>query len=346
MGLAKRCFDAQAEGAPTAKMAKVVSANQLDALRSMTSVVADTGDFEKIKQFRPEDATTNPTLLLAAAQMPEYAYLLRGAIEYGRGAGLAGDDLVMEVCDKLAVSVGCEILKVVPGYVSTEVDANLSFDTAGSVAKAKKLVGMYEQAGVSRDRILIKLGSTWESIEACRQLQREGIKCNMTLLFSFAQAVACAEADATLISPFVGRILDWYKKNTENKYTCEDDPGVLSVRQIYRYYKKFGYKTIVMGASFRNTGEILGLAGCDKLTIAPKLLEELQQTDAAAGIERRLNPEACKWDASIQKIEMNEKIFRWMMNEDPMATEKLSEGIRNFGKDLEKLKEYVRARID
>jgi len=311
-----------------------------------TSVVADTGDFEKIQQFRPEDATTNPTLILAAAQMPEYQYLLKGAVEYGKKAGLAGDDLVMEVCDKLAVSIGCEILKVVPGYVSTEVDANLSFDTAGSVAKAKKLISMYEQEGVSKDRILIKMGSTWESIEACRQLQKEGIRCNMTLLFSFAQAVACAEADATLISPFVGRILDWYKKNTDLKYTSEDDPGVLSVRKIYRYYKKFGHNTIVMGASFRNVGEILGLAGCDKLTIAPKLLEELQQTEAVAGVERRLEPSACRGDASIQKIEMNEKIFRWMLNEDPMATEKLSEGIRNFGKDLEKLKEFVRNRID
>lgn len=338
--MAKR--EADEQNGADAKKAK--AANQLDALKSMTSVVADTGDFEKIKQFLPEDATTNPTLLYAAAQMPEYEYLLKAAIDSAKGTGLTGEALVGEICDTLAVSIGCEILKVVPGYVSTEVDANLSFDTKASLAKAKKIIGMYEKAGVSKDRILIKLGSTWESIEACRQLQKEGIRCNMTLLFSFAQAVACAEADATLISPFVGRILDWFKKNTEKKeYTSEDDPGVLSVRQIYGYYKKFGYKTIVMGASFRNTGEIMGLAGCDKLTIAPKLLEELQRTDG--GMERKLVAESCKGDATIKKIEMNEQIFRWMMNEDAMATDKLSEGIRNFGKDLEKLKDFVRSRI-
>lgn len=333
-----------ADGAAGSPKKQAKFSNQLDHLKSMTSVVADTGDFEKIKSYKPEDATTNPTLLFAAAQMPEYAHLLKASIDYAKGKNLKGEELVSEVCDKLAVSVGCEILKVVPGYVSTEVDANLSFDTAGSLAKAHKYIRMYEEAGVSKDRILIKLGSTWESIEACRQLQKEGIRCNMTLLFSFAQAVACAEADATLISPFVGRILDWFKKNTDKKeYTSEDDPGVLSVRKIYRYYKKFGHKTIVMGASFRNIGEILGLAGCDKLTIAPKLLADLQ--NATEGFEQKLSAEESKADTSIQKISMDEKTFRWMMNEDQMATEKLSEGIRNFGKDLEQLKKFVRSKV-
>lgn len=314
---------------------------QLDKLKKLTTIVADTGDFGKIKQFQPEDATTNPTLLLQAVQMQEYKGILDKAIEHGKKKNLQGDELVTEVCDKLAVLFGAEILKIVPGYVSTEVDANLSFDTEKSLAKARKLIKMYEEIGISKNRILIKLGSTWESIRACETLQKEGISCNMTLLFSFAQAVACAEAKATLISPFVGRILDWYKKSTgKTAYSRDEDPGVVSVRQIFAYYKKFGYKTVVMGASFRNTDEILGLAGCDKLTISPKLLDELQNIDA--DVEKVLDAEAAKKDTSIKKIQIDEASFRWMMNEDAMATEKLSEGIRNFATDLEKLKAVVR----
>jgi len=320
-------------------------ASQLESLKKFTTIVADTGDFEKIKQFQPEDATTNPTLLLQAVQMPEYKVILDNAINYAKAKHLHGDALVMEVCDKLAVSFGSEILKIVPGYVSTEVDANLSFDTEKSLAKARKLIKMYEEVGISRNRILIKLGSTWESIKACEVLQKEGISCNMTLLFSFAQAVACAEAKATLISPFVGRILDWYKKSTgKTAYSRDEDPGVISVRRIWAYYKKFDHATVVMGASFRNKDEILGLAGCDKLTISPKLLDELQQDESA--VEKVLDVQAAKTDASIKKITMDEATFRWMMNEDAMATEKLSEGIRNFAKDLEKLKDVVRSALN
>merc|ERR1719181_1077927 len=284
----------------------------------MTSVVADTGDFDAIKAFRPEDSTTNPSLLLAVAKMEKFQPLFQEAASEARknDGALSGEDLITDVCDRFAVKVGVKLLELLPahGRVSTEVDADLSFDTEASIAKAKKILALYAAENIPKERILIKLGSTWESIQACRQLEKEGITCNMTLLFSIVQAIACAEAGATLISPFVGRILDWFKKNTDKKeYTSEDDPGVLSVRKIYRYYKKFGYKTIVMGASFRNLGEILGLAGCDKLTIAPKLLADLQSSTTS--FERKLEPEASKADGSIERIEMNEKIFRWMMNE-------------------------------
>jgi len=304
---------------------------------AMTSVVADTGDFEKIKLYRPEDATTNPSLLFAAVKMAEYKEVVDAAISEAKATGAVGDELVEEVMDQLNVAFGCKILDVVPGYVSTEVDAQLSFDTEKSIAKARKLIAMYEKKGISKSRVLIKLGTTWESVKACEVLQKEGILCNMTLLFSFAQAVACAEAGATLISPFVGRILDWFKKSTgKASYTADEDPGVLSVRRIYAYYKKYGYKTIVMGASFRNKEEIFGLAGCDKLTIAPALLEELQ--NAAGDVTRVLTPDMT---CDEEKITLGEKEFRWMMNEDAMATEKLAEGIRNFNKDSDKLREIV-----
>lgn len=318
--------------------------NQLESLKQVTTVVADTGDFEKIKLFKPEDATTNPTLLLQAVQIPAYQHILTDAIKYAKGKALTGEDLVNEVCDKLAVSFGAEILKEVPGYVSTEVNANLSFDTARSVAQARKLINMYKEIGVSKDRILIKLASTWECIRACEMLEKEGIRCNLTLLFGFGQAVACAEAGATLISPFVGRILDWYKKSTgRTSYGPEEDPGVLSVRRIYNYYKKYDYPTVVMGASFRNADQIRALAGCDKLTISPGLLSELQGN--ASVVPRILSVKDAKHDKSDEKIHVTEEKFRWMMNEDAMATEKLSEGIRNFAKDLEKLKDLVRQNL-
>jgi transaldolase len=321
--------------------AKKPAGSLLESLKAMTSVVADTGDFEKIKLYRPEDATTNPSLLFAAVKMVEYKAVVDAAISEAKATGAVGDDLVEEVMDQLNVAFGCKILDVVPGYVSTEVDARLSFDTEKSIAKARKLIKMYEKKGISKSRVLIKLGTTWESVKACEVLQKEGILCNMTLLFSFAQAVACAEAGATLISPFVGRILDWFKKSTgKASYTADEDPGVLSVRRIYAYYKKYGYKTIVMGASFRNKDEIFGLAGCDKLTIAPALLEELQ--NASGEVTRVLTPEM---PCDEKKISLGEKEFRWMMNEDAMATEKLAEGIRNFNKDSDKLREIVREKL-
>jgi len=310
----------------------------------MTSVVADTGDFNQIHKYTPEDSTTNPTLLLAAAQMPEYKHLLEEAIAYAKN--LNSENLVKEVCDRLSVNFGCEILKLIPGYVSTEVDAHLSFDTEGSIAKAKKLIKQYEEAGYGRDRILIKLASTWEGVKAAESLEKEGIHCNMTLLFGFYQAVACAEAGATLISPFVGRILDWYKKATGKNFEGYEDPGVQSVTQIYNYFKKFGYKTIVMGASFRNAGEIIELAGCDKLTISPQLLSELNQMkDPNTILRRRLDPEEAK-DLNLEKIEeITESRFRWELNEDPMATEKLAEGIRKFAQDMRSLEDFVKRHL-
>lgn len=321
---------------------KRAAVSQLDALKQMTSVVADTGDFAKIKEFRPEDATTNPSLLLAAVQVPDYKEVVDKAVAEARATKKTGDDLVEEVMDQLNVAFGVQILGVVPGYVSTEVDARLSFDKDGSLEKARKLIKMYEAKGIGKDRVLIKLGSTWESIKACEVLEKEGIQCNMTLLFSFAQAVACAQANATLISPFVGRIMDWFKKSTgKASYETEEDPGVLSVRRVFKYYKKYGYKTIVMGASFRNKGEILGLAGCDKLTIAPALLTELQ--NSTDPVERKLQgPGDCS-DAKLP--ELTEELFRWMHNEDAMATEKLAEGIRNFNKDSDKLRKLIKEKF-
>lgn len=314
--------------------------NSLDQLKQYTKVVADTGDFNAMKAYEPMDATTNPTLILKALGQPEYDAVLDRAVTAAKGTGAGA---VEAVIDHLLVGFGIEILRIVPGRVSTEVDARLSFDVQGSVLKAKELIDLYEAAGIGRDRILIKLASTWEGVEAARQLQKEGINCNMTLMFSLAQAIACADANARLISPFVGRIFDWYQKATGESY--EDpatDPGVLSVQTIYTYYKKFGYDTEVMGASFRRVGQITELAGCDLLTISPDLLEALQNSDAV--IERKLDA-AQSANAVIEKIDMDEATFRWMLNEDAMATEKLAEGIRKFGQDMDKVREIVRKRL-
>ncbi|CAD7940887.1 unnamed protein product [Amoebophrya sp. A25] len=337
-------------GSPSAKRTKV---DQLSALKKMTSVVADTGDIGKIKEYKPEDATTNPSLLLAACSMPEYEKIVKAAVTKGKesaGSHASKSALVDEICDQLAVHFGCEILKVVDGYVSTEVDANLSFDTNASLTKARKIIQMYKAAGFPKERILIKLGSTWECIRACEVLQKEGIRCNMTLLFSFCQAVACAEAGATLISPFVGRILDWFKKaNPGVDYSGEKDPGVISVKKIYEYYRQHKYDTIVMAASFRTKDEIACLAGCDKLTIGPKFLEELEKS--ADPLPRKLSPDMVKVNggsspkSSARPKKMDEKTFRWQLNEDQMSTEKLSEGIRNFNKDYEKLRTLIETKF-
>ena len=307
--------------------------NQLDQLKKFTIVVADTGDFASLKQYSPTDSTTNPSLIYAASQQPQYKHLVEEAIRYGKGKHPS------YMLDKVFVNFGLEILKIVPGRVSTEVDARLSFDIQGSIAKARTLIGLYEAAGIDRKRVLIKLASTWEGIVAAEALEKEGIHCNMTLLFSLGQAIGCAEAKATLISPFVGRILDWHKKNDGvASYPAAEDPGVKSVSAIYSYYKKFGYKTQIMGASFRNKGEILELAGCDLLTIAPSLLEELKMDTTP--IVRKLDPEKAK-SAQVEKLRLDEKAFRYMLNEDAMATDKLAEGIRNFAKDIVKLEKYL-----
>lgn len=308
--------------------------SQLEQLKQFTKVVADTGDFSTIKDFKPQDATTNPSLILKAAGMPGYAHLVDKAVKDAGSAASVGATI-----DQLLVLFGSEILKIVPGRVSTEVDARLSFDREASIAKAREVVGLYEKNGVPRERILIKLASTWEGIKAAEQLQKEKINCNLTLLFSFPQAVACAEAKVQLISPFVGRILDWYKKSTGHDYAAADDPGVQSVEKIYTYYKKFGYATEVMGASFRNKGEILELAGCDLLTISPSLLAEL--AGSTEPVPRKLDPQAAK-EAKIERVSFDEKSFRWALNEDQMASEKLSDGIRVFAADILKLEELIR----
>lgn len=313
-----------------------MSQNQLDQLKKFTTVVADTGDFASLKQYSPTDSTTNPSLIYAAAQIPQYKPLLEEAIRHGKSKN---QNQGSHALDKVFVNFGIEILKIVPGRVSTEVDARLSFDVEGSIAKARNLIALYEAAKIDRKRILIKLASTWEGVKAAEVLEKEGIHCNMTLLFSFPQAIACAEAKATLISPFVGRILDWYKKNENvSSYPAPEDPGVKSVTKIYNYYKKFGYKTQIMGASFRNKGEILELAGCDLLTIAPSLLEELKTS--MDPVSRKLDPEKAKGSAG-EKVDLNEKTFRYLLNEDAMATEKLAEGIRNFAKDIGKLEKLL-----
>ncbi|GAA5216734.1 transaldolase [Corallincola platygyrae] len=308
-------------------------ANTLQQLKTMTTVVADTGDIDAIARHKPQDATTNPSLLLKAVQNPHYQPYIEDAIAWAKQQSSDKAQQLIDAGDKLAVNVGLEILKQVPGRVSTEVDARLSFDQQATLDKARKLIALYEQAGISKDRILIKVASTWEGISAAKQLELEGINCNLTLLFSFAQARACAEAGVYLISPFVGRILDWYKANTDKSdYSSAEDPGVLSVTQIYNYYKEHGYKTVVMGASFRNSGEILELAGCDRLTISPALLEELEASEHQ--VVRKLKP------ATLLKqtpVALTEPEFRWAMNQDAMATEKLAEGIRNFAKDQVKL---------
>jgi transaldolase len=316
-------------------------ANQLEALKNYSVIVADSGDIQAIARLRPQDATTNPSLLLQAAQLPQYRALVEDAIVFGVRATGDRKSSAAATMEKLAVNFGCEILKHVKGRVSTEVDANLSFDIDGSLAKAHRLIALYEQAGVARDRVLIKLASTWEGIRAAERLEREGIHCNLTLLFSFAQALACADAGVTLISPFVGRIYDWYKKERKvDDIAPEDDPGVQSVTRIYNYYKKFGYPTQVMGASFRKVEQITQLAGCDLLTISPDLLDKLEAS--ASELPRRLSAETAK-ASTAEKITLDEKTFRWMHNEDAMATDKLAEGIRRFHADAGKLIEYVRA---
>jgi transaldolase len=321
------------------ELSKEPEMNLLDQLRSMTVVVADTGDIESIAQYRPRDSTTNPSLLLKAAQMPQYQGLLEQAVGHAQSRGDDRDAQVRACSDKLAVSFGKEILKIVPGRVSTEVDARLSFDTEATIGKAHHLIDLYEAEGIDRRRVLIKIASTWEGVCAAKRLEQEGIHCNLTLLFSFPQAVACAHAKVTLISPFVGRIYDWYlKERGVKEIPATEDPGVLSVQRIYNYFKKYGYQTEVMGASFRNLGEIIELAGCDLLTISPELLAELQKTEGK--LVRKLSAEAAKAQ-DIPEVEMNEKTFRWMLNEDPMATEKLAEGIRRFAADIVKLEQHI-----
>ncbi len=314
----------------------------LDQLKTMTTVVADTGDFETLAQYKPQDSTTNPSLIYQAAQMPAYQNLIDEAIEATSSVKGTKEQQTAALIDRLFVDFGQEILKIVPGRVSTEVDARLSFDGDATMARARGLIKLYEEAGIDRKRILIKIASTWEGIRAAEKLEKEGIHCNLTLLFSFPQAVACAEAGVTLVSPFVGRILDWYKKaRGVDSIPAPEDPGVQSVTHIYNYFKKFGYKTQIMGASFRNTGEIIELAGCDLLTISPHLLEELKNGDGK--LVRKLDPEVAK-KSDLKKISLDEKTFRWMLNEDQMATEKLSEGIRNFSADLVKLEKYLAQR--
>jgi transaldolase len=315
----------------------------LESLKKYTTVVADTGDIDAIRQHRPQDATTNPSLLYKAAQMPAYRHFVEEAAEQAAKVGGSHEDMAAEFIDQMFVLFGSEILKVVPGRVSTEVAASLSFDTPGTVAKARKLISLYEKKGVKRERILIKIASTWEGIQAANMLEQEGIHCNLTLLFSFAQAIACAEAQVTLISPFVGRIYDWYKKEGGGKEIPPDqDPGVVSVTRIYNYYKKYGYKTQVMGASFRNLNQIENLTGCDLLTISPDLLEQLEQTEGE--LERKLDPATAQASKDAQ-LHLTEVGFRWMHNEDAMATEKLAEGIRNFNSDAKKLEEYALSQV-
>ena len=317
--------------------------NQLEQLKAFTQVVADTGDFVSIEAYRPTDATTNPSLIYAASQEEKYHHLMADAIYFARQSSSDQSVQLARAVDKVAVNFGLEILKIVPGRVSTEVDARLSFDTGATVRKARELIALYEEAGISRERILIKVASTWEGIKAAEVIEKEGIHCNLTLLFSQVQAIACAEAGVRLISPFVGRILDWHKKaRGVTDIPAPEDPGVISVTQIFNYYKKFDYPTQVMGASFRNIGEIGELAGCDLLTISPGLLKVLEQTEGT--LTKKLDADAAK-RMPLEKIAMDEKTFRWMMNEDAMATEKLAEGIRNFTKDLVKLEKQIAAML-
>ena len=314
---------------------------QLDSLRNMTVVVADTGDIDAIKKYQPQDATTNPSLILSASALPQYAPLIDEAIAYAKAQSADKAQQLIDAEDKLAVNIGLEILKIVPGRISTEVDARLSYDTQATVEKARKLIALYNEAGISNDRILIKIASTWQGIRAAEILEKEGINCNLTLLFSEAQARACAEAGVYLISPFVGRILDWYKANTDKKeYAPAEDPGVISVTKIYNFYKEYGYKTVVMGASFRNVGEIIELAGCDRLTIAPALLKELQENSTA--LVRKLD---YKGEVKAKPQPLTEAEFYWQHNSDAMAVEKLAEGIRKFAVDQEKLEAMLSAKL-
>ncbi|MBS6285664.1 transaldolase [Haemophilus parainfluenzae] len=314
---------------------------QLDSLRNMTVVVADTGDIDAIKKYQPQDATTNPSLILSASALPQYAPLIDEAIAYAKAQSADKAQQLIDAEDKLAVNIGLEILKIVPGRISTEVDARLSYDTQATVEKARKLTALYNAAGISNDRILIKIASTWQGIRAAEILEKEGINCNLTLLFSEAQARACAEAGVYLISPFVGRILDWYKANTDKKeYAPAEDPGVISVTKIYNYYKEYGYKTVVMGASFRNVGEIIELAGCDRLTIAPALLKELQENTTP--LVRKLE---YKGEVKAKPQPLTEAEFYWQHNSDAMAVEKLADGIRKFAVDQEKLEAMLSEKL-
>jgi len=314
---------------------------QLDSLRNMTVVVADTGDIEAIKKYQPQDATTNPSLILSASALPQYSLLIDEAVSYAKAQSNDKSQQLIDAEDKLAVNIGLEILKIVPGRISTEVDARLSYDTQATVEKARKLIALYNAAGISNDRILIKIASTWQGIRAAEILEKEGINCNLTLLFSEAQARACAEAGVYLISPFVGRILDWYKANSDKKeYAPAEDPGVISVTKIYNYYKEYGYNTVVMGASFRNVGEITELAGCDRLTIAPALLKELQENSTA--LVRKLE---YKGEVKAKPQPLTESEFYWQHNSDAMAVEKLADGIRKFAVDQEKLETMLSAKL-
>jgi transaldolase len=316
--------------------------NQLEQLKKFTKVVADTADFESIKDFKPQDATTNPSLVYAATQKPEYAHLLEEVLADRKKSGLSGHEQIEDICDHLLVQFGCDILGIVPGRVSTETDARLSFDVEGSIKKARRLIQLYEDRKIPRERVLIKIASTWEGLNAAEQLQKEGIRCNLTLMFSLPQAVRAAEAKVQLVSPFVGRIYDWYKKENKRDYVGAEDPGVQSVNEIYTYYKKFGYQTEVMGASFRNTGQIRELAGCDALTISPELMKELSESTEL--LERKLDPEKAKL-AKVEKLKLDEKTFRYLLNENAMATEKTAEGIRKFAADVVKLEKFVASKL-
>jgi transaldolase len=321
---------------------KKTKVSQLEQLKKFTIVVADTGDFESIKDFKPQDATTNPSLIYAATQKEKYVHLLDEVIADRKKSGLSGAEQIDDIIEHLLVKFGCEILKIVPGRVSTETDARYSFDTEGSICKGRQLIKLYEERKIPRERVLIKIASTWEGLSAAEQLQKEGIKCNLTLMFSLPQAVRAAEAKVQLISPFVGRIYDWYKRENKRDYSGPEDPGVQSVQEIYSYYKKFGHKTEVMGASFRNVGQIRELAGCDALTISPELMKELAESQEP--LERKLIPEKAK-AAKIDKLEMDEKKFRWLLNDNAMAYEKTGEGIRKFAADIVKLEKVVAGKL-
>src|SRR5438067_6600805 len=321
---------------------KKTKLNQLEQIKKFTKVVADTADFESMKEFKPQDATTNPSLVYAATQKQQYGHLLEEVLANRKKSGLSGHEQIEDICDHLLVQFGTDILEIVPGRVSTETDARLSYDVEGSINKARTLIKLYEERKIPRDRVLIKIASTWEGLLAAEQLQKEGIKCNLTLMFSLPQAVRAAEAKVQLISPFVGRIYDWYKKEMKRDYTGAEDPGAQSVTEIYTYYKKFNIPTEVMGASFRNIGQILELAGCDCLTISPELMQELSKSTDP--VEPKLTPEKAK-SAKVDKLELDEKTFRWMLNDNAMAYEKTGEGIRKFAADVVKLEKFVASKL-
>jgi transaldolase len=321
---------------------KKTKLNQLEQLKKYTKVVADTADFESIKDFKPQDATTNPSLVYAATQKQQYAHLIEEVLADRKKSGLSGHEQIEDICDHLLVQFGTDILEIVPGRVSTETDARLSFDVEGSINKARRLIQLYEECKIPRERVLIKIASTWEGLNAAEQLQKEGIRCNLTLMFSLVQAVRAAEANVQLISPFVGRIYDWYKAVNKRDYVGPEDPGVQSVNEIYTYYKKFDIATEVMGASFRNVGQIRELAGCDCLTISPELMKEL--SESTEPLERKLDPEKAK-SVKIDKLELDEKKFRWLLNENAMAYEKTGEGIRKFAADVVKLEKFVASKL-